>query len=284
MVWVSIFLFIFVAFLIVLYFLPYKTLKGKIFKKIYPNTPDITRVTYKGYGYTVEFVRKDTYWQMVSPDDWQADTIKMRNLMLKLADLDMIDRFTGKNPKDSEYSIGRNGILELEAKGKVVSLEFGSIVPENDVVYVVKSDDGDIVTVNAGIISALPKSNDDFKRMTLFEDVYTSIKNVEAVMESRGYLITKTNEGWIANGRNCFDEEVMPFLEGLMSLRASKFAPANTQLPPKHIGFITIRSSGKGIPRYFFESADFDGSYLVPLNGEILVVDKEEALRFFSFK
>lgn len=273
-----------VAFLITLYFVPYKTLKGKIFKKIYPDTLPVSRVLYKGSGFTVEFKRNNDNWQMISPVDWQADTNKMRNLMVKLSLLDVNDRLSGKNPLDSEYSIGRNGVLELEANGKVVSLSFGSMVSQEELVYVVKSDDGDVLTVHSSIVAALPKSADDFKRMTLFEDIYTSIRTAEAVVEGKGFLIMRTDVGWIANGKNSFDEQVLPFLEGLTELRATGFAKKDIQLPAKHHAFISVKASAKTISRYFFESDEYEDSFLVPLNGEVLLVDKNEAQKYFSFK
>lgn len=279
----SIFVFMFVAFLVVLYFIPYKTLKGKIFKKIYPDTSGVTRVSFNGGSYTVEFKRTGDTWQMISPVEWQADTSKMRNLMLRLSMLDVNDRLSGKNPQDSEYAIGRNGVLELDANGKIETLTFGNQVSQEDLVYVVKGSDGDVMTVHNSIIYALPKSRDDFKRMTLFEDIYTSIRSAEAVIDGKGFLIMKTDTGWIANGKNCFDEQVMPFFEGLTELTASGFAESNTQLPPKHVAVITIKASAKAISRYFFESENYEDSYLVPLNGEILLVDKLEAHKYFTF-
>ncbi len=282
MTWATLFLFLFVVFLVCLYFLPYKKLKGKIFKKLFPDTSSVKAVSYTRGDFSVSFERDAQRWRMVSPAVWQADTVKMRRLMLRLSELDVDERLSGKNPDDPLYLIGRNGTLELDSGTSRTALSFGSYDESGDHVYVVKSGDGDILSVNASILSALPSDADDFKRRLLFEEAYSNIRYVEAVMDGKSYLMTKTDAGWVMNGKNIFDEKARPFVEGLLEIEGDRFIGAGTKLPPKHAGLITMKAVDKAVSRYFFTVPEFEDEYLVPMEGEILLVPKAAVKAYFA--
>lgn len=281
MIWATAILFVFVSFLVVLYFLPYKMLKGKIFKKLYPSTAAVDKVVFKGKDFDVEFLRQGERWAMVSPVSWQADTEKMLHLMLRISELDVIDRFSGANAADSQYDIGRNGVLELWEGDKSTALEFGSICEDGESIYLVKSNDGDVLTVSSAILAVLPKSEDDFKRTRLFESLLSEINSAETVMDGKSRLMTRSDKGWILNGKNAFDESVLPMLEAIMNIRAEGFIQKDTQLPPKHSGFITVKGKGKAVSRYFFRLKDYENKYIVPMKGELLIVDKNSVKDVF---
>ena len=281
MIWATVLLFVFVSVLVVLYFLPYKTLKGKIFKKLYPSTAAVDKVIFNGKDFKVEFQRKGERWTMVFPVSWQADTEKMLHLMLRISELDVIDRFSGVNVSDSQYDIGRNGVLELWEGDKSTVFELGSITEDGEAIYLVKSNDGDVLTVSNAILPVLPKSEDDFKRTRLFESLLSEINSTETVMEGKSRLITRSDKGWILNGKNAFDENILPLLEAIMNIRAEGFIPKDTQLPPKYSGFITVKGKGKAVSRYFFQLQSYENKYIVPMKGELLIVDKDSVKDVF---
>ena len=218
---------------------------------------------------------------MVFPVSWQADTEKMLHLMLRISELDVIDRFSGVNVSDSQYDIGRNGVLELWEGDKSTVFELGSITEDGEAIYLVKSNDGDVLTVSNAILPVLPKSEDDFKRTRLFESLLSEINSTETVMEGKSRLITRSDKGWILNGKNAFDENILPLLEAIMNIRAEGFIPKDTQLPPKYSGFITVKGKGKAVSRYFFQLQSYENKYIVPMKGELLIVDKDSVKDVF---
>ena len=283
MTWTTVFIFLFVVVLVCIYFMPYKKLKGKIFKKLYPDTSPITAVSFTKGNFSVSFERDGEHWNIISPAAWQADTAKMRKLMIKLSEFDVEDRFSDANPDDQQYAIGSNGVLDLAGEGIVSTvISFGAYDESGSYIYATKSGDADILLVNAMILSVLPSGADDFKRRLLFEEIYSNIASVEAILCGKGYLMVKTNAGWIMNGKNVFDEKARPLVESLLNIQAEHFANAGTKLPPKHEGLITVKAADKAVSRYFFTLPEYEDEYLVPMEGEILIINKSAVDNYFS--
>lgn len=284
MSWANIVLPIIIIALVSLYFLPYKKLKGKIFKKLLPDPYAAHEISYVTRESDVYLKREDEVWMIGKSLEWKADARKMRRLLSKLMEIDVSDRITTTDYNNDEYDIGRNGVITIVYSKRTIELKLGGRSKKDDEsLYLTKTGDKDVLLVPSAILQFLPKDVESFKDMLLFKAFYSQVTSVEAQFDGKGYLMTKTDAGWMLRGNNVFEEKAHPFIESLLDLGACGFASSSLKLPPKAVGIITLKVSGKAVIRHFFEVEDETDVYLVPLDGEILKVEKTLINNVFGF-
>lgn len=284
MLWANISIIILVAVLAAIYFLPYRKLKGKIFKKLLPDIKGITAMEYKTSAYSLQLEKRKGVWYVID-SDWEADRSKVTKLLNRLSDLNVDERISASIDAP-EYSIGSNGYLLLDYGGKHITIAIGNRV-ENDeeYVYITKTGDPDILVVHSGALSLLPKDAGAFSDTLLFQAYYPQIKSIEASLGTDYFSLLRTENGWLYDGKNIVKEEkAQSFIEELLACEADGFVEdEHIKLPQRPSASITLKINRRGITRYLFSIPTLHNQYLMPLKGRILYVDKEIVQRIFSW-
>ena len=206
MLWANIGILILVAVLAGIYFLPYRRLKGKIFKKLLPDIKGITAMEYKTSAYSLQLEKRKGIWYVID-SDWEADRTKVTKLLNRLSDLNVDERISGAIDAP-EFSIGSNGYLILDYGGKRITIAIGNRVEnDEDYIYITKSGDPDILVVHSGALSLLPKDAGAFSDTLLFQAYYPQIKSLEANLGMDYISLFRTESGWMLDGNNIVKEE-----------------------------------------------------------------------------
>ena len=284
MLWANIGILVLVAVLAGIYFLPYRRLKGKIFKKLLPDIKGITAMEYRTSAYSLQLEKRKGIWYVID-SDWEADRTKVTKLLNRLSDLNVDERISGAIDAP-EFSIGSNGYLILDYGGKRITIAIGNRVEnDEDYIYITKSGDPDILVVHSGALSLLPKDAGAFSDTLLFQAYYPQIKSLEANLGMDYISLFRTESGWMLDGNNIVKEEkAQSLIEELLAAEADGFVEdENIKIPQRPTATITLKVNRRGITRYFFTIPTLHNQFLMPLKGRILYVDKEIVKRLFSF-
>lgn len=284
MMWTGIDIAALVLILVSIYFFSYKRLKGKIFKKLIPDTSDITAMEYRTSAYSLQLEKRDGIWYLID-SDWEADKSKVTELLNRLRDLNVDERITGSQD-DPEFNIGSNGYLILDYSGNVITIAIGNRVEEDeDYVYITKSGDPDILVVHSGALSLMQKNVTSFSETSLFEAYYPQIKSMEASLGNGYFMLHRTDKGWVMDGKTLVKEaKARHFIETLLASEALGFVEdEDIKLPQHPIATITMKINRRGVTRYFFAIPSLQDKFLMPLKGRILYVEKDVVKQIFAF-
>lgn len=284
MLWANIGILVLVAVLASIYFMPYRRLKGKIFKKLLPDISGITAMEYRTSAYSLQLEKRKGIWYLID-SDWEADRSKVTKLLNRLSDLNVDERISGAVDAP-EYSIGSNGYLILDYGEKRITISIGNRVEQDeDYVYITKTGDPDILVVHSGALSLLPKDVGAFSDTLLFQAYYPQIKSMEASLGMDFMSLHRTENGWLLDGKNIIKEEkAQKLIEDLLSAEAKGFVEdENLKIPQRPTATITLKVNRRGINRYFFAVPTLNDQFLMPLKGRILYVDKDIVKKIFSF-
>lgn len=284
MLWANIGILILVVVLAGIYFLPYKRLKGKIFKKLLPDIKGITAMEYKTSAYSLQLEKRKGIWYIID-SDWEADRTKVTKLLNRLSDLNVDERISASIDAP-EFSIGSNGYLILDYDEKRITIAIGNRVEnDEDYIYITKTGDPDILVVHSGALSLLPKDAGAFSDTLLFQAYYPQIKSLEASLGMDYISLFRTESGWMLDGNKIVKEEkAQNLIEELLSAEADGFVEdENIKIPQRPTATITLKVNRRSITRYFFTIPTLHNQFLMPIKGRIFYVDKEIVKRIFSF-
>lgn len=285
MLWANVGIIVLVLILASIYFLPYRRLKGKVFKKLLPDPSGITAMKYKTSAYSLQLEKRNGVWYVID-SDWEADKSKVTKLLNRLRDLNVDERLAASHD-DPEFNIGSNGYLILDYAGKVITIAIGNRVEhDEDYVYITKSGDPEILVVHSGALSLLPKDVTSFSDTIIFEAYYPQIKSVEASLGSDYFTLHRTENGWMLEGKTFIKEEkAQHFIETLLSAETSGFVEEeqHIKLPQRPTATVTMKVNRRGVTRYFFSMPDMQDKFLMPLKGRVLYVDKNIIKQIFAF-
>ncbi len=284
MLWANIGIIVLVLILASIYFLPYRKLKGKVFKKLLPDPSGITAMEYRTAAYSLQLEKRNGIWYIID-SDWEADKSRVTKLLNRLRDLNVDERITGSQD-DPEFNIGSNGYLILDYEGKITNIAIGNRVEhDEDYVYITKSGDPDILVVHSGALSLLSKDGQSFSYTVIFEAYYPQIKSVEASLGSDYFTLHCTENGWLIDGKNLIKEEkAQTFIETLLAAEALGFVEdENIKLPQRPTATITMKVNRRSVIRYFFAIPSLQDKFLMPLKGRILYVEKDVVKQIFAF-
>lgn len=284
MLWANIGIIVLVLILASIYFLPYRKLKGKVFKKLLPDPSGITAMEYRTAAYSLQLEKRNGIWYIID-SDWEADKSRVTKLLNRLRDLNVDERITGSQD-DPEFNIGSNGYLILDYEGKITNIAIGNRVEhDEDYVYITKSGDPDILVVHSGALSLLSKDGQSFSDTVIFEAYYPQIKSVEASLGSDYFTLHCTENGWLIDGKNLIKEEkAQTFIETLLAAEALGFVEdENIKLPQRPTATITMKVNRRSVIRYFFVIPSLQDKFLMPLKGRILYVEKDVVKQIFAF-
>lgn len=284
MLWANIGIIVLVLILASIYFLPYRKLKGKVFKKLLPDPSGITAMEYRTAAYSLQLEKRNGIWYIID-SDWEADKSRVTKLLNRLRDLNVDERITGSQD-DPEFNIGSNGYLILDYEGKITNIAIGNRVEhDEDYVYITKSGDPDILVVHSGALSLLSKDGQSFSDTVIFEAYYPQIKSVEASLGSDYFTLHCTENGWLIDGKNLIKEEkAQTFIETLLAAEALGFVEdENIKLPQRPTATITMKVNRRSAIRYFFAIPSLQDKFLMPLKGRILYVEKDVVKQIFAF-
>ena len=283
MLWANVGIILLVLILASIYFLPYRRLKGKVFKKLLPDPAGITAMEYRTSAYSLQLEKRKGVWYVID-SDWEADKEKVTKLLNRLRDLTVDERVTGSQD-DPEFNIGSNGYLILNYDGQITTISIGNRVEhDEDYVYITKSGDPDILVVHSGALSLLPKDVTSFSDTVIFEAFYPQIKSIEASLGNDYFTLHRTENGWMFEGKTLIKEEkAQSFIENLLAAEALGFVEEEIQLPQRPVATITVKVNRRGVIRYFFEVPNIQDKFLMPLKGRILYVDKNVIKDIFAF-
>lgn len=283
MLWANVGIILLVLILASIYFLPYRRLKGKVFKKLLPDPAGITAMEYRTSAYSLQLEKRQGVWYVID-SDWEADKAKVTKLLNRLRDLTVDERVTGSQD-DPEFNIGSNGYLILNYDGQITTISIGNRVEhDEDYVYITKSGDPDILVVHSGALSLLPKDVTSFSDTVIFEAFYPQIKSIEASLGNDYFTLHRTENGWMFEGKTLIKEEkAQSFIEKLLAAEALGFVEEEIQLPQRPTATITVKVNRRGVIRYFFAVPNLQDKFLMPLKGRILYVDKNVVKDIFAF-
>lgn len=146
---------------------------------------------------SVELEQKDAKWQIVTPQNYQADTAKM-NAMLSKITSSSIKAFTAEKADNlAQYSLDQpNATLSLfvgEDKSQK-TLFLGKKNESGDGVYAKHEGAQNVFLVDAAILDEFPKSVNDLRDKTLFAFKSPDIQKIELASQGETIVLERASE------------------------------------------------------------------------------------------
>lgn len=274
---------------LIAYFVPYRTLKDKIFKRLIPQPASmLTSIVYRNSAFVIELLKHKNNWTIAN-SDWDANKEKINRFTIFLQNMQVLERIT-KYDNDKEFGIGSRGSFILYYGKKGFEIMVGNNVPDApEQVYVKVSGDPDLLIVSSTLISFVPVDQNYYSDSLIFSAYYTHIKSIEAIYKPntedantlQHFSLIKSSAGWLFGKQSLENFQAQELLDKILAYEVSGFAE-ETSLPNKPNVIINMRIGQGMITRYFF-AANNPEFYIMPSRGRLLYVNKAIIQEIFSF-
>ena len=130
------------------------------------DSEDITRIRLETSGEEIELAREDGNWRITSPEEAEAKSWKVQNILWDLGDLDF-ERIVAETMQDSaRYGFDRPNLrISLWKEDSLVAtLVFADSIPGQDELYLRKSGDSRIFGVEKRIFRGIPTTVKELKK------------------------------------------------------------------------------------------------------------------------
>lgn len=274
---------------LIAYFVPYRKLKDKIFKRLIPLPVNLlTSIVYRNSSFVLELQKNKNSWT-IAGSDWDANKEKINRFTIFLQNMQVFERIA-KYDNEKEFGIGSRGSFILYYGKRAFEIMVGNNDPEKpEHLYIKASGDPDLLIVSSTLLSFVPVDQNYYSDSLIFSAYYTHIKSIEAIYKPniedantlQHFSLVKTTSGWVFGKKTLENFQAQELLDKILAYEVSGFAE-ETALPNKPNVIINMRIGQGMITRYFF-SANNPEFYIMPSRGRLLYVRKEIIQEIFSF-
>ena len=182
----------------------------------------ISRIELIAKNQNMEFGRSKDAWQIVKPRPLRADGTQVEGLVRTLVDAKMdlgpsddakkaAGAFASATPVATVKVTDSSGTQELQLRKK------------KDDYYAKSSAAEGVYKVGSQLGQELDKSLDDFRNKKIFDFGYSDPDKIELHDGSKAYLLTRSGQNWLSNGKKMDETSVTSLIDKLRDLAASKF-------------------------------------------------------------
>lgn len=213
-----------------------KTLNELRDKRLLPVSPDqISRLEIVRKNQTIEFGRNKEDWQILQPRPLRADSTKVGDLAQKLTDARMdLNKADGESKETATAFKAATPVATAKITDPSGEKQLEIRKSKDD--YLAKSSvvDG-MYKVNADLAHALDKGVDDFRSLKVYDFSFADPNKVEIHSGSKTYVLTRSGNDWLSNGKKMDVDSVGPLLSNLRDLSADSFVDAGFAAPTTEI-------------------------------------------------
>jgi hypothetical protein len=205
-------------------------------KRLLPVSPDqISRLEITRKNQTIEFGRNKEDWQILQPRPLRADSTKVGDLVQKLTDARMdLNKADGESKETASAFKSATPVATAKITDSSGEKELEIRKSKED--YLAKSSTVDgMYKVNADLAHALDKGVDDFRSLKVYDFSFADPNKVEIHSGSKTYVLTRSGNDWLSNGKKMDVDSVGPLLSNLRDLSADSFVDAGFAAPTTEI-------------------------------------------------
>ena len=179
----------------------------------------------------IEFGRNKDGWQILKPKPLRADAFRVEELVrnLKDAKIDVSASDADEKKAASEFATGspmatarvtdESGTQELQVR------------KSKDGYYAKSSAVEGVYKVPDELAQVLNKSLDDFRNKKLFDLGFSDPNKIEMHDGPKAYILTRSGDDWWSDGKKMDASGLLPFVENIRDLSASKFVESGFTTP-----------------------------------------------------
>lgn len=204
----------------------------------------------KGKSSDIEFGRDKDQWQIVKPKPLRADGLQVEELVRKLKDAKMDTTSSDEDAKKAASSFASGtpiATVKVTDPSGTQELQVRKI---KDDYYAKSSSVEGVYKVSNDLGTGLDKTLDDFRNKKLFDFGFSDPTKIEMHDGAKSYLLTKSGEDWMSNGKKMDVTSVQGFLDKLRDLSASKFV--DTGFTAAAIDITVTSNDGKRVEKVLF--------------------------------
>ena len=185
----------------------------------------------KGKSQDIEFGRDKDQWQIVKPKPLRADGLQVEELVRKLKDAKMDTTVSDEDAKKAVSAFASGTPVATVKVTDPSGAQELQVRKNKDDYYAKSSIVAGAFKVSNDLGTGLDKSLDDFRNKKLFDFGFSDPNKIEMHDGSKSYLLTKSGEDWMSNGKKMDVTSVQSFLDKLRDLSASKFVDTGFTTP-----------------------------------------------------
>jgi hypothetical protein len=225
-----------------------KGLKDLRDKRLMPVDFDkLTSMEINGSKLHLSFGSTDGKWTVRSPASLRGDTSKMETVIEKLRTATM-DPSAPESETKKAASLFASGtpIAALKATDSSGSQEL-QVRKSGDAYYAKTTAMDGVYKVPNELGDAVNKDAEDFREKRVFDFAEQDPDKVELRDGSKGYVLARSGEDWLSDGKKMDPVAVQEFLRSIRTLAATKFATSGFSNPA--LSLVVTSDSGKRVEK-----------------------------------
>jgi hypothetical protein len=207
----------------------------------------LTSMEISGAKLHLTFASDDGKWTVRSPANLRGDTSKMETIIEKLrtATMDPSAPDAEKKKAASLFAAG-TAVATLKATDAAGSQEL-QVRKTSDGYYAKTSAMDGVYKVPNELGDAVNKDAEDFREKQVFDFAEQDPDKVELHEGSKTYLLTRSGEDWLSDGKKMDPVSVEEFLRSIRTLTANKFATSGFSDPT--LSLLVTSKEGKRVEK-----------------------------------
>jgi hypothetical protein len=195
----------------------------------------------------IEFGRNKDGWQILKPKPLRADAFRVEELVRNLKDAKMDVSVSDVDEKKAASAFATGSPMATARVTDESGTQELQVHKSKDGYYAKSSAVEGIYKVSDELGQGLNKSLDDFRNKKLFDLGFSDPNKIEMHDGPKAYILTRSGDDWWSDGKKMDASSLLPFVENIRDLSASKFVESGFTTPMLEL--IVTSNDGKRVEK-----------------------------------
>ena len=191
----------------------------------------ISRVELISKKQDIEFGRNKDGWQILKPKPLRADAFRVEELVRNLKDAKMDVSVSDADEKKAASAFATGSPMATARVTDESGTQELQVHKSKDGYYAKSSAVEGVYKVSDELAQVLNKSLDDFRNKKLFDLGFSDPNKIEMHDGPKAYFLTRSGDDWWSDGKKMDTSSLLPFVENIRDLSASKFGESGFTTP-----------------------------------------------------
>jgi hypothetical protein len=179
----------------------------------------------------IEFGRNKDGWQILKPKPLRADAFQVEELVRNLKDAKMDVRVSDADEKKAASAFATGSPMATAKVTDESGTQELQVRKSKDGYYAKSSAVEGVYKVSDELAQVLNKSLDDFRNKKLLDLGFSDPNKIEMHDGPKAYFLTRSGDDWWSDGKKMDASSLLPFVENIRDLSASKFVESGFTTP-----------------------------------------------------
>jgi hypothetical protein len=179
----------------------------------------------------IEFGRNKDGWQILKPKPLRADAFRVEELVRNLKDAKMDVSASDADEKKAASAFATGSPMATAKVTDESGTQELQVRKSKDGYYAKSSAVEGVYKVSDELAQVLNKSLDDFRNKKLLDLGFSDPNKIEMHDGPKAYFLTRSGDDWWSDGKKMDASSLLPFVENIRDLSASKFVESGFTTP-----------------------------------------------------